>query len=305
MKTFLSLAASVLALIASAANGQRFQQEANIIYHADRVERVWIGDADKSQILYYTTERGVDVQRLAISKAQSIWLMEPPAYTAALEAFQGRRYEEALEGFQAVSREYEKLYELPDNHGALAYFYSMECLRKLERLEELSKAVESINPAARDSLTRPYHKTQFELYAMWDAIRTKSWDRVELIANERLGQKLPGFQRAQAGYGLGLALEGQGKTIEAINAYDIAMTADSGTSEVVAKNAAENAMRLYLQDEGVKLAQKLYGTPDEDPRSQGAARLNEAVAVMKLYEISLGGGEALPGELAVLKKYSK
>ncbi len=304
MKALFSLSLAALALSATVVHAQRFQQEAVLIYHQDKVERVWIGDANKAQILYYETEKGVDSKKLAISKPQSIWLMEPPAYTAALEDFQGRRYEQALEGFRAVREEYKNLIELPDNHSSLAAFYAMECLRKLERFDELAKAREEFQPDDRESLTRSYQQTQLELYPMWEALNAKSWDRLEGIARTHLDKKLPGNQRAQVGYALGVALEGQKRPFEALDSYNLAITADAGGSEVVAANAAERAMRLYLEDENVKAAKRLHGTPEEAPGSTGAARLREAGALSKLYQATLGGGRTLPPELAELSKYA-
>ncbi|GAA5482145.1 hypothetical protein [Haloferula sargassicola] len=305
MKTFVPLSAALLVAASAARAQDRFQQEAIVVYHQDKFERVWIADANKTQILYFDTERGVDSKKLAISKPQSIWLMEPAAYTAAMEDYQGRRYEKALAGFQKVREDYKKLITLPDNHSSLSAFYAMECLRKLGRLDELAKAQEEFMPADRESITRPYHKRQIEYYAMWDAVRTKSWDRLQGIASARLAEKPPGYQRAQAAYCLGLALENLQRPLEAIDAYNTAMTADSGGSEVVTAQAAEHAMKLYLADEDVKLAKRNFGTANADPDSRGMARLHEAAALAELYQMSLGNGKTLSGPLAELAKYAK
>lgn len=303
MKTLIPTTFAALVLSASSAVAQRFQQEALLIFDSNKFERVWIADASKSKFLYYSTVNGVDENTMLIVKPASIWLMEPEEYREALELFQARKYEEALAGFSEVRKKYIKLRTLPDNHSALAAIYEMECLRKLGRLDELAKAQELFVPDDRNSLTRDYQLSQLELYTLWDAVRTKDWERLELLSLEKLEARIPGGQRAQAGYCLGLALEGQKKPLAAINAYNIAMTADTGASEVITRKAAENALRLYSEDPLIEQAMRLWGTPEEDPNSAGALRLKEAAALASLFELTLGGGEELPKEGKDFLKY--
>jgi hypothetical protein len=114
---------------------------------------------------------------------------------------------------------------------------------------------------------------------------------------------MPGYQRVQVGYCLGLALDSQDKIIPAINAYNIALTADTGASEDLTRTAAANALRLYLKDPGVQTAIKLWGSKDENPNTSGHQMLVEAGALAGLYELSLGGGTPLPAEAKDLLKY--
>ncbi|MGB6223720.1 hypothetical protein [Haloferula sp.] len=303
MKTIFPTLLIAAVCASSSAMAQRFQQEAMLIFDDNKFETVWIADANKAKFLYYSTINGVDQNTMLISKPVSIWLMEPPEYTEAVELFQARKYEEARTKFAAVRDAYIKLRTLPDNHSALAAVYEMECLRKLGKLDELAKAQEAFVPDDRNSLTREYQLRQLELYVLWDAVRTKDWARLELLCNEWLDSRMPGYQRAQVGYCLGLALEGQQRTIDAINAYNIAMTADTASSEVIARQAAENALRLYAADPAVQQAIRLWGTPDEEPDSLGSLRLTEAASLAALYQLTLGGGKALPEESKALLKY--
>jgi hypothetical protein len=302
MKTTL-FAVTLAALAAPLVAQERFQQEALLIYDDAKFERVWILSAGKNAIRYVDQERSVSPKQKRISEMEAIWLMEPAEYTEAMELYQGRNYEEARGKFAAVRARCEPLQSLPDNHSSLAALYEMECLRKLNRLDDLEKAQETFLPVDRESLTRDHHKSQLELYSMWDAVRTKEWPRLELICVDKLGQEMPGYQRAQVGYCLGLALEGQDKSIPAINAYNIAMTADTGASEILTRKSALNALRLYAADDGVKLAIELHGTPDENPQSSGAARLAEAASLASLYELTLGGDNPLPTEYQEFLKY--
>jgi hypothetical protein len=305
MKSIIAPAFAALLLAGTSANAQegRFQQEALIIKSPSEFEQVWITDANKTHFLYYATERGVDTVKKLISGVGVIWLMEPPAYTEAMELYQGRKYEEARTKFAEVREAYKKLVTLPNNHSSLAAYWEMECLRKLNKLDDLKEVQDKFLPVDRESLTRPNQLQQMEIYTLWDAVRTKDWPRLEILCNEKLNEKMPGGQRAQVGYMLGLALEGQKKGIPAINAYNIGMTADTGASEVITAQSALNALRLYKEDELVQQAIRLHGTPDEDAQSSGALRLEEAASLAALFELTLGGGKALPAEYKELLKY--
>lgn len=303
MKTLVLSTLAALVVTTPAALAQRFQQEALLIYNERDFERVWIADATATQIGYYETERGVDSKAKRISEIQSIYLIEPPEYTEAMELYQGRGYDEARAKFAQVREKFKPLQELPDNHSSLAAFYEIECLRKVGDLDGLKEAQGRFLPVDRESLTRKHHLDQLELNTLWEAVRVKEWSRLELLGKEWLGKRIPGYQRAQVGYCLGLALEGLGRPIEAINAYNIGMTADTGASERITAESARNAMRLYLEDDGVKLAIRLHGTADEDPQSAGRLRLEEGASLAALYELTLGGGAPLPATGQTLIKY--
>lgn len=300
MKTFLSLAALPV-LAASVVHAQEAQQtEAFLIYEGGDIERVWITAASATAIRYKETAQAVDTKDARISDIESIYILEPPALTEAIELFQARKYPEAKDKLAAVQTNYKSLQELPDNPSTTAAFLVLECLRKSGDLEGLGKALESFD---KSGLTREHQLRQLELYAMWDAVRSKDWPRLENIAKERIKERLPGYQRAQVGYCLGLALDSQDKILPAINAYNIAMTADTGASEDITRSAALNALRLYQKDPGVQTAIKLWGTKDENPNTTGHQLLLECGALAELYEMTLGGGSPLPAEAKGLLKY--
>lgn len=303
MKTFLPYLALPFFAV-SAAQAQQAQPasqaEALLIYEEGDEERVWITAATTAQIRYKSTAAAVDSTDAKIDEFQSIYIFEPPALTEAIELYQARKYSEAKDKLAAVKVAYKGIEELADNPSTLAAFLELECLRKTGDLDGLAKALESFDKAG---LTREFQLRQIELYAMWDAVRTKDWGRLENICNERLKERMPGFQRAQVGYCLGLALDSQDKIVPAINAYNITMTADTGASEDITRNAGLNSMRLYKKDPEVQTAIKLWGTPDEVPNSTGHARLLEAAALAELFELTLGGGTPLPPEFKDLLKY--
>ena len=286
----------------SAAQAQQAQQaEAFLLFEEGDIERVWIVAATTTQIRYKGTEQAVDTDDAKIDEFQSIYILEPPSLSEAIELYQARKYTEAKDKLAAVKMAFKGIEELPDNPSTTAAYLELECLRKSGDLDGLAKALETFDKAG---LTREFQLRQLDLYSMWDAVRTKDWGRLENICKERLKERMPGFQRAQIGYCLGLALDSQDKLIPAINAYNIAMTADTGASEDITRTAALNALRLYKKDPEVQTAIKLWGTPDENPNSSGHQRLLESAAVAELYELSLGGGTPLAPEFKELLKYA-
>jgi hypothetical protein len=291
------LAASVAP---AAAQQQGFQTRAFLIFEEGESQEVWLVAASATGIRFRETEQGVDTVDLKISDTEAIYIIEPREYSQAVDLYQSRKYEEAKAKFAEIKERHKSLQTLPNNFATLSAFYELECMRRLGDLEGLAAGLEKF---IKDPLTRPNQLRQIEIYVFWDAVRTKSWARLDTLAQERLKEKLPGYQRAQVAYCHGLALEGLGKKTEALNAYNIALTADAAGSEDIARNAATNILRIHNADPEVQLAIKLWGTPDENPNAMGRARLLEASAVAHLYQISFGAGVPLPKEYTGLLKY--
>ena len=216
-----------------------------------------------------------------------------PAFTAAMDLYQGRKYLEAKAAFAQIT----KLPKAAPETAMLAAFYELECQRKLGDLDGLAKALRKFvkNPALGGERLR-----QLEIDALWEAARTKSWDKLDSLANARVLERLTGDQRAQVAYCHGLALENLARPQEALNAYNTAMTADAGASEEIARQAALGVLRIHLADAEVQAAPT--GPPEATRESPGVSRLKEAAAVAALYELNLGAGTPLPAEF---KKFLK
>jgi hypothetical protein len=276
------------------------QAEALLIYEKGKFEKVWIVAASPVGIGYRDAEQSIDITPKRRAEITAIYFMELPAHKAAMDLYQGRRYAEARERFVQIKEALKGIEELPNNPSTQAGFMELECLRRMNDLEGLAKALEVFR---KEGLVREHQLRQVDLYILWDAVRTKGWPRLDAICKERRTEKLPGYQRAQVGYCHGLALEALGRPTEALNAYATAMTGDFGATEEITREAALNSLRILKNDEEVKLAIKLWGTPDENPNSQGRFRLEEAASLAAMYELTLGGGKALPGEYKELLKY--
>lgn len=276
------------------------QAPAYIIYDDGNKDDAFIVAATKTQIRYKTTPQAVDTEDMNISECQAIYLLEPPIYRQAMEQYQGRKYAEAKENFAKCSIMFKPTTALDNNYSTLAAFYELECLRRLGDLEGLSKALEGFR---KDGLMRDHHLRQLELYVIWDAVRTKSWDRVVSLGADRMAEKLPSYQRAQVAYCMGLAYEALKQESKALNAFNTALVADVGATEELAEQAALGIMRVHLANEEVKLAMKLWGTKDENKFSTGYLNLQEAGAIASLYELTLGNGKKLAPAQSILLKY--
>jgi tetratricopeptide (TPR) repeat protein len=234
----------------------------------------------------YRDEGAPEIRETRVSDWAAIHVSEPHGLSAAMDLYQARKYREAREGFAAVKARFMPILPLEDSPAALAAFYEMECLRKLGDLDGLAAALRSSGalPLSRETQLR-----QIELHPLWDAVRMKQWDRLDVLATDRENQCLPGDQRAQIAYCHGLALEGLNRQREALDRYQTAITADAGASEEIARQAALRVLAIHLADPAVRAA---MGSGEATKH----ADLMEAAAVARWFELSLGAGMPLPAE---------
>jgi len=288
-----------LALFTATASAQQ-AAEAFLSDAAGGSERGWITSATHDKIRYQKQEQGGDSTEAAVAGIASIYLLEPAALSEALDLFQARQYAAAKTKFAAIKTAYQSLRSLPDNPATIAGYFEMDCLRKSGDVAGLARELEAFD---KSGLTRRNQLRQLDLYALWDAVRLKDWPRLQELATVRLKERLPGGQRAQVAWCLGVAHESQGRSREAIDAYQTALTADGGASEDLARDAALRVMRLYQQDPEVRTAMQQWGTPAEDPQSTGHSGLAEAAALADLFELTFGAGTPLPAEQKELLKF--
>ena len=295
---FLSLLIPILSV--QAFSQKAFQTEAVLGKENGENFQAWILAATTSGIRYKTTPVSTDFKDAKLTDFSAIYLKQPPEYSEALDLYEGRNYKEAQAKFAEVKETFKPIAGLKDNFHTLSAFYEMECMRKQGDLEGLATALKSFIKAP---LTRDDQLRQLDLYVLWDAVRSESWDRVLPIAAERDEEVLPGYQRAQVAYCKGLALENLKKPQEAIIAYNVAITADAGASELITQNAALAALRVYYADEEIQTAIQLWGTEDENKNSGGYTRLVEAAGLAAFYDKFLKVGKPLPENLKKFLKY--
>jgi tetratricopeptide (TPR) repeat protein len=289
----------------TAANAQEaeqpFQAAALLIKEDGTFERAWIVASTKTAIRYRDGEFADATTDAKISDFKSIYLFEPREYSAAMNLYQARKYDEAKERFSKIKERFKPVASLDNSPGTLAAFYEMECLRKLGDLEGLAAALQQFD---KSPLTRESQLRQIELYVIWDAVRTSNWQGVEKLAQDRAKSRLPGDQRAQVAYCHGLALEGLKRPDEALLAYQTAITADGGSaSEEIARQSALRIMAILMDHPDVPRAVRAWGTPQENKNTPGYSRLTEAAIMATLYQKNLGAGTPLPDEFKDLPKY--
>ena len=264
----------------------------------DDMMKVWITAASSTQIEYKTTPQSLNRNRIKRTTVKSVYFFEPPIFKEAVELYESRDYRGAREKFAECKEAYDKLDNLKGNYGTLAGFYELETCRKMFDLESLKKLLDGYQFG---SLVRGH---QLEVYAVWDAVRTKSWARLDSLAQEVLEKKKwIGAHVAQIKYCHGLALEGLGRDTDALIAFNGAFTADYTASEELTQAAALACLRIIKANDDVRLAIQLWGTEDEDVNSPGYFLLQEGVAMCDLWTKSLGGGKALPSEYASFLRY--
>lgn len=262
--------------------------------------KVWLVAATKTQIRFREAELSPDTKDARIGDYRSIYIYEPADYASAMDLYQARKYKEAKEKFAAVKLRFKPILNMENSPAALAGFHELECMRKLGDLDGLATALQTF---IKDPLTRETQLRQLELYILWDAVRTKSWDRLEILAKERAETPLTAEQRAQVAYCHGLALEGLNRPQEALIPYETAVTADAGASEEIVRQATLRILAIHYADPEVKNAIKVWGTDNENKNGKGYSDVKEAAAVAKLFEMSLGAGTALPAEYKTFLKY--
>lgn len=293
--------ALLVPFLALAAHAQEFQSETYFTEPDGGNFRGYVIAATDTQIRYKLTSVSTDFNDAKISDFATIFLVRPKEYTEAMDLYEAGKYKEAQEKFRVYKEFSKPIAALKGNYHTLSAFHEMECMRRLGDLEGIAAALKDFSKGA---LINEYHLRQLDLYIMWDAVREKSWDRVISIASERDSEALPGYQRAQIGYCKGLALQNLGRIGEALTQYAVAMTADAGASEILTNKAALNSLRIYFDNEEVKFAMSVWGTPDESKNSNGRSLLLEANALASEYEALLGLGDPLPGEFKPFLKYT-
>lgn len=260
----------------------------------------WIVDGNSQELKFTDKENSTIYKNVRISGLDSIYFMEPADYAVAMELYRSHKYLEARTKFAETAEKYKWLEEIPGNYHTLAVFYQMECYRQLGELDALKALSENFVP---EPLLRETDRQQVEVYKYWEAVRAKSWPRLIEIANSEIEKHYPGSLRAQIGYCLGLAYEAINEPRKALNAFNEGFVSDFAASKVVVRNSALASLRMLKNNEDVQLAMKLFGTKDESPNSEGAKLLKEAVAITKLWDLALGGGEKLPDEYKTFLAY--
>jgi hypothetical protein len=83
------------------------------------------------------------------------------------------------------------------------------------------------------------------------------------------------------------------------------MTSDFTRSESIVRESALNSLRIFEEDQEVKIAIGLWGTPEEKKSSAGYRKLAEANALARLYDkAGLGSGVELPSKYKKFQEFT-
>ncbi len=288
-----------LALSLSAAYGI---EASALLLEEGKMQKAWITAASEKTIEYKSNPNSVNLQRVKVASLDGIYFLEPIEFKKAMDLYRNRDFKGAQAAFAECKDLYKKSNNLPNNYSTLAGYYEIESARKLGDLETMAALLEKF---VSKPLTREKHKSQMELYPFWDAVRTKSWSRLDELAKEWNDRKLYHDQRVQVAYCHALALEGLKKPIQALTKYNTVFVADLASSSELCKKACLSAFKILTSDPQVVEAQRVFGTKEDDPLSSESLLLKEAVSLVALWEEVLGAGEALPAEYAGLIKFKR
>lgn len=262
--------------------------------------RAWILGATEQQIRFKTSEASTATTDAKISDYETIYLYEPAEFSEAIDLFEAGEYEEARKMFAELKKVHAPISPLPGNFHTLSAYYELESMRKLGDYKDLMAALAEFR---KGPLTRADHLRQLDLYVLWDAIQTESYDRLARMGSEWDDEDLPGYQRAQVAYCYAVALKNLKQEKEALEQCHIAMTADAGASEIIREKAAILALEIHLENPEVKIAMDLWKTENEDTNSNGYIRLMEAAKLASLYDTYYKATKSLPAELKKFTEY--
>lgn len=268
-----------------------------------KAEEVYLMAVTQTQVAYKFNAADAEPEVKKRTEIDSIFLYDPKDYLEALDLFEARKYAEAKDAFAAVYKRYGRAYPgIPNNPGVMAGFYELECLRKLMDLEGLRVALQSYK---KDGLTNKVALQQLEVYVLWDAIRANLNQEAIKIAENYKGKRLPGHQRAQIAYCHGRALEGLKRPPhEILLAYQTALTADAGNSEIIARDAALRSLAILDKDQEMKDAIRTFDESDGQEMIRGFTKAMEAAGLCQMFQIQLGAGEPLPAKYRYFLKYT-
>jgi hypothetical protein len=87
-------------------------------------------------------------------------------------------------------------------------------------------------------------------------------------------------------------------------AYQTAMTADGGNSEVLSRDAALRCLEILHNDQEMKDAIQTYEESNGEELVRGFTKAMEAAGLCSMFQIQLGGGDPLPAKYTYMLKYT-
>ncbi len=235
----------------------------------------------KNKLLYRKDLDEPQAKSVVVNTQKAIYLARPADFVAAVELYEKRQYELALTAFKEIKKKYKNFSDIKNSFVAQAEFYELGCYRKLGQFETFVAAKKA---ASQEKwLTKESQKQQLKIDTQWVQLQDKANHSGLITEYEKnwREEKLPNALRAQVEFIYAKALESEGRTGEALIAYNKAMVADFSGADVLTQ-AIVSALTLLENDPEVKEVRELW---DNRERAQMKAKLNSS-AYTRLLEMS-------------------
>ncbi len=271
---------------------------------------VYVESINAGRIWYRTTPIAAQIKSINVQGLTSFYGARPKDYIEAVELYEERKYQVALQAFRRVKAKYAKFTEVDNSFPALAGLYELDCLRKLKQYNKLAQAEKVY--ADGQFLTKESDKYQVEIYQLWTSLDAKQYQFIEKEYKLKWQKpKLPGNLRAQVEYLYGKSQEALKKPGEALIAYCKAMNADFAGSEVLTLEAIASSLNLIENDKEAQEVRALWDNGARDlikPKvnTMPYMRLLEACALVKVHDKLAYSGFDGEGKAVMLpEKYNK
>ena len=269
------------------------------------VERIHAG-----VIWYRKTPVSSKILQAKIEGLTGFYVARPKDYIDAVELYEDRKYEAALQAFKAVKVKYVKFTQTTNSFPALAGLYELDCLRKLKQYSKLAQA--EVIYSDSEYLTKESDKFKVEIYKLWTSLDAKEYPLIVKQYNTKWQKiKLPGSLRAQVEFIYGKSQEALKEPGEALIAYCKAMNADFAGSEVLTLEAIDASLNLIDNDEKAQEVRVLWDKGERDliqPKinTMPYMRLLEACALVKVHDkLGYSGFDDEGNAITLPAKYTK
>lgn len=323
IKTIITVAACSTMLSASSFAQQALQLKAMIVDAAGerikggkdrgkpvRGNPVYVERIHAGTVWFRITPVSSRIKSLKLDTLTAFYVARPKDYIEAVELYEDRKYEAALQAFQEVKKKYANFTQTENSFPALSGLYELDCLRKLKQYNKLAQTEKVYSDG--QYLTKQSDKFKVEIYKLWTSLDAKEYPLiVKQYKTKWEKQKLPGNLRAQVEFIYGKAQEAEKEPGEALIAYCKAMNADFAGSEVLTLEAIDASLNLIDNDEEAQEVRDLWDKGERDliqPKinTMPYMRLLEACALVKVHDkLAYSGFDDEGNAIKLPAKYTK
>jgi hypothetical protein len=256
----------------------------------------FLAGATREVLRIAANEQGQGITEVKVDQVDNITFNESPdGWSEALKQFQAQDFSGAEVGFTKLARELGNIALVPDEYGALARYYQLECLKRNGKLPQLATALGELrsSPIALGE----YYREQLVRLRPWGLAGKGDWDGVLAYVAEqqeeredaprpRFKAELPRSEIVELSYLAGLAQLGRGENEAGLENLYRALTLNDGNDLILSGMAINKA--LAALDAMLKESES-----DELKR--------EAYSIAVFYRDAIGKGTIDPTYMHLLK----